>query len=62
MSSTGVWVMSSPASVTRPELDRSSPEIVRSSDVLPAPFAPSTAVTFPSSTRSETPSTARTGP
>ena len=37
-----------------PELARTSPEIVRSSDVLPAPLAPSTAVTLPRSTASVT--------
>ena len=46
-----------------PAAARSSPEIVRSSEVLPAPFAPSTAVTLPSLDRErDTPSTARTGP
>ena len=54
--------MSSPASFTLPELGRTSPVIVRSSEVLPAPLAPSTAVTEPSGTSSDTPSTARTGP
>ena len=38
------------------------PEIARSVVVLPAPFAPSTATIWPSSTASETPSSARTGP
>ena len=42
--------MSSPSSATLPALGRTSPEIVRSSEVLPAPLAPSTAVTVPSGT------------
>ena len=49
--------MSRPASRTRPELGRTSPVIVRSSEVLPAPLAPSTAVTDPSGTSSDTSST-----
>src|SRR5437763_1039729 len=55
-------VMSRPSNCTVPERARTSPEIVRRSDVLPAPFAPSTAVTLPSGTSSDTSSTARTGP
>src|SRR5918994_2107403 len=38
------------------------PEIARSIVVLPAPLAPSTATIWPSSTASETPCSARTGP
>ena len=62
MSSTATPSRSSPSRRTWPALGRSSPEIVRSSEVLPAPFAPSTAVMLPPRTVSETPSTARTGP
>ena len=54
--------MSSPANTTRPLRAATRPVIVRSSDVLPAPLAPSTAVTEPSETSSDTPSTARTAP
>ena len=50
MSSTGIRVMVSPSRWTLPEVGRTSPEIVRSSVVLPAPLAPSTAVTVPSGT------------
>src|SRR5579884_170178 len=62
MSSTPIEVMSSSSKVTVPPVGRTSPLIVRSSEVLPAPFAPRTAVTEPAGTCSETPSTARTGP
>src|SRR5438874_2585433 len=46
----------------RPDAGRSSPLIVRSSVVLPAPFAPSTAVIVPGRACMETPSRARTAP
>ena len=46
--------MSSPNSFTLPELGRTRPVIVRNSEVLPAPLAPSTAVTEPSGTSNET--------
>ena len=41
---------------------RTIPEIARSVVVLPAPFAPSSATTSPSSTESETSWSARIGP
>src|SRR3954454_4955522 len=54
--------MSRPSKLTVPDRARISPEIVRSNEVLPAPLAPSTAVTLPCATSSDTSSTARTGP
>src|SRR4051794_1162250 len=62
MASTGARVMSSPSSRTCPRSQRTSPLIVRSSVVFPAPLAPRTAVIRPVSALSETPSSARTGP
>ena len=62
MSSGAIRVMSRPSKRTRPERARTSPETVRRSEVLPAPFAPSTAMMLPCGTVRETPSTARTGP
>src|ERR1700716_1968829 len=58
--STGRPVMSRPSSRTRPDHGRTSPLTARSRVVLPAPFAPSTAVMLPSSARNETPFNART--
>src|SRR5581483_3533321 len=60
--STGQRVMSRPSRLTRPVVGVLRPLIVRNSVVLPAPLAPSTAVTVPGCTSSETPSTARTAP
>src|SRR4051812_42396314 len=54
--------MSESANRTCPARARTTPEIAWSSDVLPAPLAPSTAVMLPSSTASDTPATAVTGP
>src|SRR5439155_5893348 len=51
----------SPAKTSSP-LRRTVPEIARSVVVFPAPFAPSTATSSPSSTSSETPWSALTGP
>ena len=48
-----------PVERMRPARARTRPEIVRSSVVLPAPLAPSTAVMLPSATSKETPSSAR---
>src|SRR4051812_1564065 len=62
IASTGARVMSSPSSRTCPRSQRTSPLIERSSVVFPAPLAPRTAVIRPVSARSETPSSARTGP
>jgi hypothetical protein len=62
IASTAARVMSSPSRRTVPETGRTRPLIVRSSVVLPAPFAPRTAVIRPASALSETPSSARTGP
>src|SRR3954447_22968039 len=50
-----------PLNLISPPLRRTVFEIARSVVVLPAPFAPSTATTFPPSTVSETPCTALTG-
>ncbi len=50
-----------PSKVISPEV-RVIPEMLRSVVVLPAPLAPSTATTSPSSTFSETPCRARIGP
>src|SRR5580704_8927318 len=44
-----------PSSRTRPLVGRTTPPIVRSSVVLPAPFAPSTAVIVPAAARTDTP-------
>src|SRR4051812_10108806 len=46
----------------RPDRGLTSPLMVRSRVVLPAPLAPRTAVMVPSSTLIETPSSARTAP
>src|SRR5438270_718119 len=62
MSSGAKEVISRPSKRTRPRRGRSRPVIVLSSDVLPAPFAPSTAVMPPCSTVRLTLSIARTGP
>ena len=51
-----------PAKVIEPCRGRSVPEIARSRVVLPAPLLPSTAVTVPSGTSSETPRSACTAP
>ena len=58
----GQRVMSAPSSMTLPSAAGSSPISALSSDDLPAPLAPSTATTSPSSTVSETPRTACTRP
>ncbi len=60
--SVGSAVMSSPKAVIVPALARTSPLIVRSSVVLPAPLAPRMAVMLPSSTVSVTSDSARTSP
>jgi hypothetical protein len=62
MSSAFAAVMSSSQKRTRPERGRTIPDTARSSELLPAPFAPSTAVMLPAGTLSDTPSTAHTGP
>ena len=62
MASTGRCVMSSPSRAIRPAEARTSPEIVRSRVVLPAPLAPSTAVIRPLSAVKPTPRSAVTGP
>src|SRR5580692_8033479 len=49
-------------SITEPLRALTRPEIVRTSVVLPAPFAPSTAVMLPSGTESDTRSSAMTPP
>jgi hypothetical protein len=54
--------ISSPSKRIEPDRGGTRPLIVRSRDVLPAPFAPSTAVRVPGATDIETPSTARTAP
>ncbi len=51
--------MSLPSNKTEPSVARCSPEIVRSSVDLPAPFAPMIAYTSPGKTRSDTWSSAR---
>jgi hypothetical protein len=60
--STGARAMSRPSSRIVPARGRTTPDSVRSSDVLPAPFAPRTAVMLPCGTLNETPSSARTAP
>src|SRR3984957_1008038 len=52
----------SPSKRTEPSLGLTRPEIVRSNVVLPAPFAPSTAVTAPGSASKETERSACTAP
>jgi hypothetical protein len=53
--------MDVPANAIRP-LRRTVPDTARNVVVFPAPFAPSTATTSPSSTASVTPCSALTGP
>ena len=62
ISSTGARAMSRPSSRMEPARARTTPDSVRSSDVLPAPLAPSTAVMLPAGTVNDTPSSARTAP
>jgi len=62
MSSARERVMSSSQKRTRPERGFTIPDTARSSELLPAPLAPSTAVMLPAGTLSDTPSTARTAP
>ena len=62
MLSTAAEVTSSQPSRMRPSEQRTSPLIVRSSVVFPAPLAPRTAVIRPASAVSDTRSSARTGP
>ena len=52
-------VRSVPSNVIAPCDGRSRPEIARSVVVLPAPFAPISAISSPVSTRSDTPWRAR---
>ncbi len=54
----GIVVMSRPSNSIRPALGRSSPWIVRSVVVLPAPLAPSRVTISPSKTSSEMPCSA----
>ncbi len=54
--------MLAPSSRTCPARGRSRPEIVRSSVVLPAPLAPSTAVMVPLAASIETPSSTGAAP
>src|SRR4051794_37526633 len=62
ISSAGVRVSSWPSYVALPDWARTSPVIVRSSVVLPAPLAPSTAVTSPRGAVKVTSRRARTAP
>ena len=55
-------VMSSPSNSSWPAVTGSSPETTRAIVVLPAPFAPSSATTWPSGTENDTPNNARNGP
>ena len=55
-------VTSRPSRRIRPALAGVMPEMARSSDDLPAPFAPSTAVVLPAPAPSVTSSSARTAP
>jgi len=54
----GVDVMSLPANFTVPLLGRTRPEMARKVVVLPAPLAPMSATTWPSSTENDTPRSA----
>ena len=54
--------MSSPPMKTRPSFGRTKPAIMRSVVVLPQPEGPRREKNSPSSTRSETSSTARVSP
>ena len=51
-----------PATVAEPESGANNVARIRTVVVLPAPFGPSTPSTVPSSTSSESPSSARTEP
>src|SRR6478752_2350040 len=62
ISSGAVRVSSRPSYVALPDCARTSPVMVRSSVVLPAPLAPSTAVTSPRGAVKETSLRARTAP
>ena len=62
MSWAGSRVMSRPSNVTRPEREGITPEMVRSSVVLPAPLAPIRVTISPASAHSVTPFSAWTAP
>src|SRR5919197_3064389 len=62
MRSTGSCPMLRPSKRMTPARARTRPDSVRSSEVLPAPLAPRTAVMLPWATSNDTPFSARTGP
>ena len=53
---------SEPSKHTVPPVGRTKPVATRATVVLPAPFAPSSAVTDPARTARDTPNSARNGP
>ena len=58
----GSRVMSVPPTSTRPDRAGTSPAAARSTELLPAPFEPTRAVTRPRTTSSDPPCTARIAP